>query len=119
VQKIDHFQNKTFKLLLPPWSCMGPGGNKNRNLDNTTHRSDSSAAWEASANLVVAVFKRSSDLSKSSSSSWILLFNAATSASACVVQQKHELANVLGTQNFNRNHPVASVWAPCSPFSDT
>lgn len=49
-----------------------------------THRSDSSAACEASANLAVAVARRSSDLSKSSSRSWIRRFSAATSLSAYI-----------------------------------
>lgn len=46
------------------------------------HRSDSSAAWLASASLAVAVARRSSDLSRSSSKSWIRRLSAATSDSA-------------------------------------
>ena len=46
------------------------------------YRSDSSAACEASANFCVAVANLSSDLSRSSSKSWMRLFKAATSPSA-------------------------------------
>lgn len=46
------------------------------------YRSASSAALEASSNFSVAIFKRSSARSKSSSSSWIRRLSAATSASA-------------------------------------
>merc|ERR1712018_299931 len=45
-------------------------------------RSDSSAACEASASFCVAVASLSSDLSRSSSSSWILLFRAVPSPSS-------------------------------------
>ena len=51
-------------------------------LQSQTYRSDSSAAWEASASFWVAVASLSSDLSRSSSSNWILLLRAATSPSA-------------------------------------
>ncbi|GBP06825.1 hypothetical protein EVAR_92739_1 [Eumeta japonica] len=46
-------------------------------------RSDSSAAWLASASLAVAVASRSSERSRSSSSSWMRRLSAATSDSAC------------------------------------
>lgn len=52
-----------------------------------THRSDSSAAWLASESLAVAVARRSSDLSRSSSSSWMRRLRAATSDSACVTKK--------------------------------
>ena len=51
-------------------------------VNAVAYRSDSSAACEASASFCVAVAKRSSDLSKSSSRSWIRLLRAATSPSA-------------------------------------
>lgn len=47
-----------------------------------TYRSLSSAAWEASSSLDVATFSLSSDLSRSSSISWIRRLRAATSPSA-------------------------------------
>lgn len=52
-----------------------------------TYRSLSSAACDASASLAVAVARRSSDLSRSSSNNWIRRFKAATSDSACNRQE--------------------------------
>lgn len=54
------------------------------------YRSDSSAEWEASANLVVAVFKRSSLRSKSSSSSWTRRLRPATSPSAWMIEKREK-----------------------------
>lgn len=55
------------------------------------YRSDSSAEWEASANLVVAVFKRSSLRSKSSSSSWTRRLRPATSPSAWIMKPRKKI----------------------------
>ena len=63
--------------------------NKKKTLKIESYRSLSSAACEASASLAVAVAKRSSDLSRSSSRSWMRRFKAATSDSACNNKKLH------------------------------
>lgn len=62
-----------------------------RNYKNVefVYRSLSSAACDASANLAVAVARRSSDLSRSSSNNWIRRFRAATSDSAYKKRKKY------------------------------
>ena len=64
------------------------------------YRSDSSAACEASANFCVAVASLSSDLSKSSSRSWMRRFKAATSPSACNVQDKNFIITLFSKSGF-------------------
>ena len=58
-------------------------------VNSNSYRSDSSAAWEASASFCVAVASLSSLLSRSSSSSWMRRFKAATSPSAYTETQDY------------------------------
>merc|ERR1719266_2132518 len=72
-------------------------------------RSDSSAACEASASFCVAVASLSSLLSRSSSSSWILLLRAATSPSASSRQR-------ISTWSFLAMSSLSSLYFSISSF---
>lgn len=74
-----------------------------RNYRNVefVYRSLSSAACDASANLAVAVARRSSDLSRSSSNNWIRRFRAATSDSAYKKRKKYfQVKDLLNNIQF-------------------
>lgn len=74
-------------------------------MSNENYRSLSSAAWEASASFSVAEINLVSDRSKSSSISWILLFKAATSPSACFNEEKNivnKLSGIAGKEGGGR-----------------